>query len=84
MLARNVRVGRDEIDLLVRLDGEVAAVEVKTGRVGPVDPLESFTPEKEARVRRAAAALRPPVHRVDLVTVSLGVAGVTFRWVPRV
>ena len=28
---RNVRVGRDEIDLVIRIDGDRAAVEVKTG-----------------------------------------------------
>ncbi len=84
MLARNVSVGRDEIDLLVRIGGELAAVEVKAGRDGPVDPLESFTAEKEARVRRAAAALVPPVYRVDLVTVVIGRDGVEFRWVPGV
>lgn len=59
-------------------------MEVKTGRDGPVAPLESFTPEKEARVRRAAAALEPSVYRVDLVTVVVGADGVAFRWVPRV
>ncbi len=84
MLARNVRAGRGEIDLVVRIGGEVAAVEVKTSSGGPVDPLESFTAEKEARVRRAAAALDPPVHRLDLVTVVIGPAGVAFRWVPSV
>ncbi|MCJ7780611.1 MAG: YraN family protein, partial [Acidimicrobiia bacterium] len=31
ILDRNVRVGRDEIDLIARIDGRVVAIEVKTG-----------------------------------------------------
>ncbi len=84
MLARNVTAGRGEIDLVVRIDGEVAAVEVKTASAGACDPLESFTAAKEARVRRTAAALTPPVRRLDLVTVVVGPDGVAFRWLPRV
>ena len=82
MLARNVRVQRGEIDLLVRVDGDLVAVEVKA-RVGTaVDPIANFTPAKAARVRPAARLLDPPVHRVDLVTVSFTKGGADVRWVP--
>ncbi len=80
MLARNVRAGGGEIDLVVRIGGELAAVEVKTASQG--DPAVNFTSEKERRVRRAALALAPAVRRVDLVTVALADDGVTFRWHP--
>lgn len=69
ILRRNVRVGPDEIDLVIR-DGEtVAAVEVKyTNR--PVDPLEAVDDEKLERIRRAITKLDPPVRRVDLLGVA--------------
>ena len=81
IVARNVRAGRGEIDLLVRFGRQLAAVEVKTRH--DADPLEAFTPEKARRVREAAARLRPPVHRIDLVAVRLTDAGVEIRWQPR-
>ena len=77
MLARNVRVPPGEIDLVARIDGERAAVEVKT-RVGS-DPIENFTATKAASVRRAARRLG--IHRVDLVTVRFGEHGADVRWV---
>jgi Holliday junction resolvase-like predicted endonuclease len=55
VVARNARVGRDEVDLLVRFGNSMVAVEVKT-RIGG-DPAELFTPAKAARLRRAAARL---------------------------
>ncbi len=79
---RNLRVGRGEIDLLAVLDGRRVAVEVKTRGPGSGDPLDGFGPDKAARVRRAAAALDPPVHRVDLVTVTVTGDGVAVRWLP--
>ncbi len=84
LLGRNVRVGRDEIDLLVMLHGERVAVEVKTGIGGSALPEDHFDDEKERHVRRAAAGLDPPVWRVDLVTVTLTAAGATVRWLPDV
>ncbi|MEN8234198.1 MAG: YraN family protein [Actinomycetota bacterium] len=77
---RNVRVGRDEIDLLVR-DGQVlVAVEVKTGAGRDSRPWENFDDLKRARVRRAAGALG--IHRVDLVAVQVHRGGATVRWLP--
>jgi putative endonuclease len=84
ILARNVRVGRGEIDLLVELGGEQAVVEVKsawTDQAG--DPAEAFTPGKARQVRSLAATLSPPVFRVDLVTVRFSDEGALVRWQPR-
>ena len=82
MLARNLRVGADEVDLLVAWGSLVVAVEVKT-RLGE-DPAEEFTPAKAARFRRAGEGLRPAPARYDLVTVCAGREGVGVRWLPGV
>ena len=88
VIARNLRVGRGEIDLLVDTGGEQAVVEVRSvageRRPGGVDPVLAFDPTKAGRVRRAASALDPPVGRVDLVAVRFHRAGVDLHWVPRV
>ncbi len=77
---RNVRVGRDEIDLLVRFGTQRVAVEVKT-RVGS-EPREAFSEEKADRVWRAARRLG--VSRVDLIAVRFDPAGAEVRWLPQV
>jgi putative endonuclease len=81
VLDQNVRVGRDEIDLLVLIDGEVVAVEVKTGLGIDTRPWENFDTEKNERVRRAAGALS--VWRIDVIAIELKRDGVTIRWLPR-
>lgn len=81
VVGRNVRVGRDEIDLIVELDGRRVAVEVKSG-LGAIAPEEHFDTAKEANVRRAVRQLDPPIARIDLVTVVLGSEGATVRWIP--
>jgi Holliday junction resolvase-like predicted endonuclease len=81
-VVRNLRVGVDEIDLLVRFGSLLVAVEVKT-RAG-ADPVEGFTPRKAARLRRAGNRLDPPPRRYDLITVETGEAGVGIRWIPGV
>ena len=85
LLGRNLRFGRDELDLLARAPapaGELVAVEVRA-RSGPAfgDALESVDARKVARLYRAVAALRRGGHpavgpgplresvRVDLVTL---------------
>lgn len=79
---RNVRVGRGEIDLLVDLDGQRVAVEVKSGRSPAARPDENFDAAKEGHVRRAAQRLTPPVWRIDLVTVVFNETGAIVRWLP--
>ena len=76
-MAANRRSGRGEIDLLVRMDGRLVAVEVKT-RVG-VEPMRHLTDQKRDRMRRAAR--RAAADRIDVVTVMLDREGAAIRWV---
>jgi len=57
VLGTNVWAGGNEVDVIVRRGRDLRFVEVKEKR-GPAfgDPLEMVTPEKQRRVRRAAAA----------------------------
>jgi len=80
ILDRNVRVGRDEVDLVIRLSAEVVAVEVKTGVGADSRPWENFDEAKSVRTRRAASMLG--IGRIDLVTVELTVGGAAVRWLP--
>ena len=80
VLAANVRVGRDELDLIVRRGRTLRFVEVKEKkgtRFG--DPLEMVTAEKQRRLRRAAEAwlaVRPELGRLavgfDVIAVRDG------------
>lgn len=79
---RNVRVGRDEIDIVARMVGHLIAVEVKTGLGAGTRPWENFDDEKNARIRRAARVLS--IRRIDLITVELKTDGVAVRWLPDV
>ncbi len=54
-LARNDRTASGELDLIVADRVTIVFVEVKTARVGALDPLDSITPRKLLRVRRLAA-----------------------------
>lgn len=64
VLARNVRVGRGEIDLIVRDGDALAFVEVKTRRIAAraqavrdeQHPLLGLAPTQQARLRRLAGA----------------------------
>jgi putative endonuclease len=55
LLARNQRTRSGELDLIVADRHTIVFVEVKTSRAGRLDPLDSLTPLKRRRVRRAAA-----------------------------
>lgn len=56
ILARNERVGRRELDLVVFRDGILAFVEVKSrGGLGFGTPLEAITRKKRQEISRAAA-----------------------------
>jgi len=69
ILARNLRVGVDEIDILAR-DGDVLViVEVRYRRAGVVAADLSVTREKLWRLRRAEARLRRQ-HRVHSSVVT--------------
>ena len=81
ILERNTRIGRGELDLIVSIDGERVAVEVKTGS-GDNDPIFNFDSAKQQQVRSLASARG--IARVDYVGVSTSGRGVTVRWLPRV
>jgi putative endonuclease len=56
ILGRNVRVGRDELDIVARRDGLVVFCEVRSRSHGAfMHPAESIDRAKQLRVRRAAA-----------------------------
>lgn len=80
ILDRNVRIGRDEIDLVIHIADVRVAVEVKTGLGSGTRPWENFDDVKETRIRRAARSLG--IHRVHLVAVELTASGVVVRWLP--
>jgi putative endonuclease len=83
VLARNVRAGGVEIDLVAALGPLVVFVEVKTRRAGPGAPEEAVGFAKRARLTRGAAAWlaasrrRYARARFDVVTCE--VAGATWR-----
>lgn len=85
-LASNVRVGREEIDLVVLREGTLAFVEVKTrsdDRFGL--PAQAVDRRKQARIRRVARAWlcthpQPRASlRFDIVSVLVDRRGGTVR-----
>lgn len=86
IVGRNLRVGRNEIDVLADFAGERVVIEVKTEASwngGAGDPGSNFDDAQAHRVRDAARSLQPPVARVDLICVAVGRSGVGIRWSPR-
>lgn len=83
LVDRNRRVGRDELDLIVKWpDRSCTVVEVKTRIMA--EPIEAFDDHKAEKVKRAASKLKPPVARVDLCGVRVTPEGVEIHWIPRV
>lgn len=70
VVARNVRAGGNELDLVVRRGSRLVVCEVKSkSGAGYGDPLEAAGPAKARRVRRAAEAwlaTRPDLAELDL------------------
>jgi putative endonuclease len=82
LLARNVRLGALELDLVVRQGPLVAIVEVRTRGAGSfTGPFASVTPEKRRRLLRAADRLwRERLRGMpDVARVRIDVAAVTFE-----
>jgi putative endonuclease len=86
LLASNVRVGRYELDLVLRRGGSVLIVEVKAkGGAAFGDPLEMIDDEKLRRVRTAAAgwlATHPQLAGLDVEFEAAGVRGRRVERVP--
>jgi len=82
VLARNLNVGRGEIDVLALIGGIRSVVEVRSVRQGRewIDPISAFDASKSRQVRGLAA--RVGASRVDLVTVSFSHGGVDLHWLP--
>lgn len=77
-MARDLRVGRNEVDLLLWEGETLVLVEVRARRGGAmVGPLESVSAAKRARLRAAALRLAQDHGtedlRIDLVAVVDGV-----------
>jgi Holliday junction resolvase-like predicted endonuclease len=82
VLARNLNVGRGEIDVLALIGRARSVVEVRSVRQGTewIDPISAFDEAKSRQVGRLAG--RVGAQRVDLVTVSFSPAGVDLHWLP--
>lgn len=78
-MARNVRIGRGELDLIVAFGDELVAVEVKTGSAGS-DPIHHFDEAKQEQVRSLARIRR--IGRVDYVGVVRSDDGFIVHWLP--
>ena len=86
LVAANARVGRYELDLVLRRGGRVLIVEVKEkGGAAFGHPLEMIDDEKLRRVRTAAAgwlATQPQLAELDVEFEAAGVRGRRVERVP--
>jgi putative endonuclease len=84
-LARNVRAGGVELDLIVRRGGRLLFVEVKE-KTGPShgDPLEAVDERKRERLRRGAEAWLIANPRLRSLRVGFEVVAVRGRTLERV
>lgn len=78
-VGRNLRVGPDEVDLVVLDGGRQVAVEVKYA-TGDRDPLDAVDAGKLDRLRRAVRTIDRPITRIDLVGVSVRRRSLAIRW----
>jgi putative endonuclease len=86
LLDANARIGRYELDLVLRRGRRVLVVEVKEkGGADYGDPLEMIDPEKVRRVLTAAQAwlaVHPELAGLELAFVAAGVRGRRVERVP--
>jgi putative endonuclease len=80
VIGRNVRVGRDEIDVLVMDGATLVLVEVRArSNASWTDAMQSVRPAKVKRLKRAALALlakRDEQRELRIDVVAVGVDGV--------
>jgi putative endonuclease len=84
VVARDLRVGRDEVDILAWEGATLVVVEVRSRRAGAmVDPLSSVSRAKQRRLRNALARCmvdhRARDGRIDVASV---VGGALVDYVP--
>jgi putative endonuclease len=86
LVAANARVGRYELDLILRRGSRLLVVEVKEkGGAGFGDPLEMIDEEKVRRVYAAAArwlAAHPELASLEVGFEAVGVRGRSVERVP--
>lgn len=92
VLGRNVRIGRGEIDLIVRRGSVLAFIEVKARRScacgTPEDAVDARKRRQVARLAELWLAARPRALRgvedvrFDVVAVDAGAQGMTVRHLP--
>ena len=76
IIARNVKVGRGELDIVAADGGELVIVEVRTRRIGRLSPAETTVgPVKVRRIIRAARTYVDRIAfsgawRIDVVAVT--------------
>lgn len=83
ILGQNVRVGSDEIDLVIADGAVVAAVEVKCTTNGD-DPVLAVDDEKFAHLERAVFGYPGRIARIDIVAIELDDSAATIRWLRNV
>ncbi len=81
VVGRNVRVGRDELDLVAAFGRATVVIEVKTRLRSSFEPDLNFDDRKAAALLRGAAGLGIAVWRIDLITVELDGGGASLRWI---
>lgn len=79
VIGRNVRHGRDELDIIVRHRRRVAIVEVKATSDGS-DPLDAVDDSKLDRIGHAAHGLGMRAYRVDVIAVRFTPSRAEVRW----
>ncbi len=92
LLARNLRAGRGEIDLVMADGNTLVFVEVRARKIGaPVSATESITPTKQRKLRETAERLlqstpewQDRTCRFDVIAVQLAAADhpSAIDWIP--
>jgi putative endonuclease len=88
LIAQNFRIGRYEIDILMRDQEQLVFVEVKTAASDAFgDPLEAIDHHKTANLLSAAGqylASHPGEEsiRIDIVTIKINAAGIKLNHYP--
>lgn len=84
VIARNVKVGGGELDILALVGGERTVIEVRSVREEPdptgADPVAAFDHAKGRQVRKLAGSIG--CSRVDVVAIRFWRRGIDLHWLP--